>query len=52
MFKWFMQLDYEKTGHIWHRMTRPSSVDWDKNVEIIVEWSPYSSEADLLKQVT
>lgn len=32
-------------------MIRSSGGDWNKNVETIVQWSPFSSEADLLRQV-
>lgn len=44
------QLDYEKREG-WDRIIRSSSDDWDKNLETIIEWSPFSSEADLLRQV-
>ncbi|KAI7732310.1 hypothetical protein M8C21_010049 [Ambrosia artemisiifolia] len=43
-------LDYEKRGQEWNQMKRSSASDWDRNVETIVRWSPFSSEADLLKQ--
>ncbi|KAF5808567.1 putative histidine kinase/HSP90-like ATPase superfamily, morc, S5 domain 2 [Helianthus annuus] len=43
-------VDYEKSGKEWNRMKRSSAGDWDTNVETIVQWSPFSSEADLLKQ--
>ncbi|MFS7951173.1 putative histidine kinase/HSP90-like ATPase superfamily, morc, S5 domain 2 [Helianthus anomalus] len=43
-------LDYEKSGKEWNRMKRSSAGDWDTNVETIVQWSPFSSETDLLKQ--
>ncbi|KAI3883320.1 hypothetical protein MKX03_000336, partial [Papaver bracteatum] len=42
-------LDYEKKGNQWSRISSPS-VDSKKNVETIVQWSPYLSEADLLQQ--
>ncbi|TMW97558.1 hypothetical protein EJD97_005322 [Solanum chilense] len=42
-------LDYEKREG-WDRIIRSSSDDWDKNLETIIEWSPFSSEADLLRQ--
>ncbi|XP_042496789.1 protein MICRORCHIDIA 4-like [Macadamia integrifolia] len=45
-----MKLDYEKGGRDWTKMTRSSPGDWNKNLETIVQWSPYSSEADLFKQ--
>ncbi|KAL0342297.1 UNVERIFIED_CONTAM: protein MICRORCHIDIA 4 [Sesamum calycinum] len=31
-------------------MVRSSAADWKINVETIVQWSPFSSEADLLRQ--
>ncbi|OVA17437.1 hypothetical protein BVC80_1837g256 [Macleaya cordata] len=43
-------LDYEKKGQDWTKIVRSSPVDWNRNVETIVQWSPYSSEADLLHQ--
>jgi len=47
----FMKLDYERKGREWSRMGRSSTGDWNRNVETIVHWSPFSSEADLLRQV-
>ena len=49
---WNMKLDYERGGQDWKKIIRSSPVDWSKNVETIVQWSPFSSEADLLCQVT
>ncbi|KAK4436834.1 protein MICRORCHIDIA 4 [Sesamum alatum] len=43
-------LDYERSGQEWNRMVRSSSADWKRNVETIVQWSPFSSEAVLLRQ--
>ncbi|KAF5185610.1 Microrchidia-like protein, partial [Thalictrum thalictroides] len=43
-------LDYERVGLEWNKLMRSSSGDWNLNVETIVQWSPYSSEADLLHQ--
>ncbi|XP_037491189.1 protein MICRORCHIDIA 7 isoform X1 [Jatropha curcas] len=43
-------LDYEKKGRQWNKMMRFSSSDWNINAETIVQWSPFSSEADLLRQ--
>ncbi|KAL0318907.1 UNVERIFIED_CONTAM: protein MICRORCHIDIA 4 [Sesamum angustifolium] len=43
-------LDYERRGQEWNRMVRSSAADWKINVETIVQWSPFSSEADLLRQ--
>ncbi|XWS47776.1 hypothetical protein CRYUN_Cryun13aG0014100 [Craigia yunnanensis] len=43
-------LDYEWQQKEWSKMIRSSVSDWDRNVETIVQWSPFSSEADLLRQ--
>ena len=43
-------LDYECQQKEWSKMIRSSVNDWDTNVEIIVQWSPFSSEADLFRQ--
>ncbi|XP_061349529.1 protein MICRORCHIDIA 7-like isoform X2 [Gastrolobium bilobum] len=43
-------LDYERGGQEWNRMIRTSLKDWNKNVETIVQWSPVSNEADLIRQ--
>ncbi|VFQ92863.1 unnamed protein product [Cuscuta campestris] len=43
-------LDYESKGKEWSPIIRSSAEDWNRNVENIVRWSPFSSEADLLKQ--
>jgi len=32
-------------------MLRTSLDDWNNNVETVVQWSPFSDEADLLRQV-
>lgn len=45
-----MKLHYEKEGITWNRLM-PRSTDWERNLDTIVQWSPYSSEADLLLQV-
>ncbi|GER45510.1 histidine kinase, partial [Striga asiatica] len=34
----------------WNQIIRSSGTDWDRNVETIIQWSPFSSEADLLRQ--
>ncbi|KAL2614433.1 hypothetical protein AAZV13_08G009100 [Glycine max] len=34
----------------WNKIIRTSLDDWNKNVETIVQWSPFSNEADLLLQ--
>ncbi|KAL0738932.1 hypothetical protein Bca4012_015142 [Brassica carinata] len=43
-------LDYEKRDHEWSKIVRSSLSDWDKNVKTIIQWSPFSSEEDLLRQ--
>ncbi|KAA8540660.1 hypothetical protein F0562_024421 [Nyssa sinensis] len=43
-------LDYERGRQEWSKMIRSSTGDWNRNVETIVRWSPFSSEADLLRQ--
>lgn len=43
-------MDYERRGQEWNKIIRTSLDDWNKNIETIVEWSPFSSEADLLRQ--
>ncbi|KAI4336352.1 hypothetical protein L6164_014889 [Bauhinia variegata] len=43
-------LDYEREGGEWNNLIRSSLDDWNKNVETIVQWSPFFSEADLLRQ--
>ena len=45
-----MKLHYEKEGITWNRLM-PRSTDWERNLDTILQWSPYSSEADLLLQV-
>ncbi|CAI9113153.1 OLC1v1013701C1 [Oldenlandia corymbosa var. corymbosa] len=43
-------LDYERDGQDWKKIIRSSATDWNTNVDTIVQWSPFSSEADLLDQ--
>ncbi|CAN6574564.1 unnamed protein product [Malus baccata var. baccata] len=43
-------LDYERRGGAWSEMFRSSERDWKKNVETIVQWSPFSSEEELHRQ--
>ncbi|PIA50983.1 hypothetical protein AQUCO_01100064v1, partial [Aquilegia coerulea] len=43
-------LDFEGVGLEWNKLMRSCSGDWNLNVETIVQWSPYSSEADLFHQ--
>lgn len=43
-------LDYERRDTEWSKIARSSLSDWDKNVKTIIQWSPFSSEEDLLRQ--
>ncbi|CAN1318157.1 Protein MICRORCHIDIA 4 [Linum perenne] len=43
-------LDYEREGRKSKRIARLSDVDWTRNVETIIQWSPFSSETDLLHE--
>nr|GFB27734.1 hypothetical protein [Tanacetum cinerariifolium] len=43
-------IDFEKRGEEWGTMLRSSPGDWKKNMDILVRWSPYSSEEHLLQQ--
>ncbi|GKV18984.1 hypothetical protein SLEP1_g29287 [Rubroshorea leprosula] len=43
-------LDYERRQQEWSKIVRSSLSDWDRNMETIVQWSPFSSERDLLCQ--
>ncbi|XP_075514421.1 protein MICRORCHIDIA 7-like [Primulina tabacum] len=43
-------LDYERSGKDWKKIIQSSTDDWKRNVETIVQWSPFSSEEDLLRQ--
>ncbi|KAJ0112603.1 hypothetical protein Patl1_01272 [Pistacia atlantica] len=43
-------LDYERSGREWKKIIRSSPADWNINVETIIRWSPFPSEADLLHQ--
>ncbi|KAL9679336.1 hypothetical protein QQ045_017194 [Rhodiola kirilowii] len=43
-------LDYERGMGDWKKLMRSTQSDWDRNVETIVQWSPFSTEEDLLRQ--
>ncbi|KAK0590553.1 hypothetical protein LWI29_028735 [Acer saccharum] len=43
-------LDYERSGREWSKIIRSSPADWNRNMETITQWSPFSSEVDLLSQ--
>ncbi|XP_050376689.1 protein MICRORCHIDIA 7 [Argentina anserina] len=40
-------LDYERQGTEWYRTKRSSLSDWNKILETILQWSPFSREEDL-----
>ncbi|KAE8703504.1 putative calmodulin binding protein [Hibiscus syriacus] len=44
-------LDYEWQQNEWNKLMRSTVGDWNRNVETIVQWSPFSSEADLFRQL-
>lgn len=52
IFIWNDKIQYEKRGQSWNKVVRSSLSDWNRNLTTIVEWSPYDSEEDLLKQVS
>ncbi|GAV86321.1 LOW QUALITY PROTEIN: HATPase_c_3 domain-containing protein, partial [Cephalotus follicularis] len=43
-------IDYEKRGQGWNKMIQSSVDNWNRNLETIVQWSPYATENDLLQQ--
>ncbi|XP_021775820.1 protein MICRORCHIDIA 7-like [Chenopodium quinoa] len=43
-------LDYEMREREWQKMMRSSADDWIRNVDTMINWSPYSSETELLQQ--
>ncbi|KAK3183192.1 hypothetical protein Dsin_030478 [Dipteronia sinensis] len=43
-------LDYERSGREWTKIIRSSPADWNRNMETITQWSPFSCEVDLLSQ--
>ncbi|KAA3458212.1 MORC family CW-type zinc finger protein 3 [Gossypium australe] len=44
------RLDYEWRQEEWSKIIRSTDGDWYRNLDTIVEWSPFYSEADLLRQ--
>ncbi|KAE8694533.1 hypothetical protein F3Y22_tig00110782pilonHSYRG00075 [Hibiscus syriacus] len=42
--------DYERKQQEWNKIIRSTVGDWYRNLDTIVEWSPFSSEADLFRQ--
>uniref|UniRef100_A0A251UT13 Putative histidine kinase-like ATPase, C-terminal domain-containing protein n=1 Tax=Helianthus annuus TaxID=4232 RepID=A0A251UT13_HELAN len=43
-------LDYQKDGREWKKIIRSSHADWNTNADAVFQWSPFSTEASLLKQ--
>ncbi|CAA0826961.1 Histidine kinase-- DNA gyrase B-- and HSP90-like ATPase family protein [Striga hermonthica] len=43
-------IDYEKVGETWNKCVKSSAECWQRNIDTIVQWSPYESEEDLLGQ--
>ncbi|GFP98170.1 morc family cw-type zinc finger protein 3 [Phtheirospermum japonicum] len=43
-------IDYDKIGETWNMRVRSSSDCWQRNLETIVQWSPFETEEDLLGQ--
>ncbi|CAN6272646.1 unnamed protein product [Urochloa humidicola] len=42
-------IDYEK-GQAWERKVRTTWTDWHISLETIIQWSPYSTEAELIQE--
>ena len=45
-----LQIDYEKEQE-WERKVRTTWTDWRISLETIIQWSPYSTEAELIQEV-
>ncbi|XP_057251432.1 protein MICRORCHIDIA 7 [Beta vulgaris subsp. vulgaris] len=43
-------IDYEKNGEVWIKKLSRTLDDWHVNLESIIDWSPFSSEQDLLQE--
>ncbi|EEF47422.1 zinc finger protein, putative [Ricinus communis] len=43
-------IDLEKRGQGWDKKIRSSLNDWNANLDIILQWSPFASEEDLNQQ--
>ncbi|KAI3435265.1 Morc6_S5 domain-containing protein [Psidium guajava] len=43
-------LDYERREGSWNQLIRSSFGDWKKNLETVIQWSPFSTEEDLIEQ--
>ncbi|CAN0906036.1 Protein MICRORCHIDIA 4 [Linum grandiflorum] len=44
-------LEYERVGKKSNRNAQLSDVNWRRNMETILQWSPFASEADLLHEL-
>jgi len=44
------QIDYEKEKE-WKRKAWTTLIDWCMSLETIIQWSPYSTEAELIQEV-
>ncbi|CAI9093135.1 OLC1v1028556C1 [Oldenlandia corymbosa var. corymbosa] len=44
-------IDFMKKGDDWDIMIRSSLDDWNRNLDLISQWSPYETEEELLQQV-
>ncbi|KAL6634379.1 hypothetical protein ACP70R_027050 [Stipagrostis hirtigluma subsp. patula] len=42
-------IDYER-AQVWKRKVRTTWADWHMSLETIIQWSPYSTEAELLQE--
>ncbi|XP_074369229.1 protein MICRORCHIDIA 7-like [Apium graveolens] len=43
-------IDYRKQGGRWNMIVRSSADDWRHNLDTLLIWSPYTSEAELFKE--
>ncbi|KAH6823652.1 hypothetical protein C2S53_020933 [Perilla frutescens var. hirtella] len=43
-------IDYERKGQFWSKCVKSTPDSWQRNLETIVEWSPYETEKHLLEQ--
>ncbi|WOG98694.1 hypothetical protein DCAR_0418038 [Daucus carota subsp. sativus] len=43
-------IDYKKGGSSWDMIVRSSRDDWRQNLDTLLVWSPFSSEAELFKE--
>lgn len=43
-------IDFVKREETWEMLVRSTSDDWKRNLETVVQWSPYENEHDLFQQ--